>query len=173
MTDLPTFDPDADFRTSSLQEVGDVGPYDLHVVAAEEHSGTWDAFLGKLPRAPYQQSSVWARVKAGQGWHSARITITRNGSINGGAQLLYKSIPLAGAVGFVTRGPVLTSDDRTLAATAAEGLERLAIACSVTYLIVQTPTTTRRSWRPNCCGRATGPHPRSWRRTTPRRVRWI
>ena len=40
---------------------------------------------------------------------------------------------------FVTRGPVLTSDDRTLAATAAEGLERLAIACSVTYLIVQTP----------------------------------
>ena len=60
---------------------------------------------------------------------------TRDGSIHGGAQLLYRSIPLAGAVGFVARGPVLASDDPALAAAA--GLERLALACKLTYLIVQ------------------------------------
>jgi len=65
------------------------------------------------------------------------VTVTRDASIHGGAQLLYRSIPLAGAVGFVARGPVLTSDDPALAAAMATGLERLALACKVTYLVVQ------------------------------------
>jgi peptidoglycan pentaglycine glycine transferase (the first glycine) len=99
----------------------------------------WDAFLTKVPRVPYQQSSLWARVKAGQGWRSALVTVTHDGSIHGGAQLLYRPIPLAGAVGFVPRGPVLASDDPALAAAAAVGLERLALACRVSYLIVQPP----------------------------------
>lgn len=120
--------------------MGLTGSYHLQVVATEDDDGsTWDAFLAKMPRAPYQQSSVWARVKAGQGWRSARVTVTRDGSIHGGAQLLYRSITFAGAVGFVARGPVLASDDPALAAAAAEGLERLAAACNVTYLIVQPP----------------------------------
>ena len=103
----------------------------------DNDDGVWDAFLTTVPRAPYQQSSLWASVKAGQGWRSALMTVTRGGSIHGGAQLLYRSIPLAGAVGFVARGPVLTSDDPALAAAMATGLERLALACKVTYLVVQ------------------------------------
>jgi peptidoglycan pentaglycine glycine transferase (the first glycine) len=67
------------------------------------------------------------------------MTVTRDGAIHGGAQLLYRSIPLAGAIGFVPRGPVLASNDPTLAAAAAVGLERLARAFNVTYLIVQPP----------------------------------
>jgi lipid II:glycine glycyltransferase (peptidoglycan interpeptide bridge formation enzyme) len=102
--------------------------------------GAWDAFLTNVPRVPYQQSNLWARVKASQGWRSALVTVTRDGSIHGNAQLLYRSIPLAGAVGFVTRGPVLASDDPALAAAATVGLERLALACNVTYPIVQPPT---------------------------------
>jgi lipid II:glycine glycyltransferase (peptidoglycan interpeptide bridge formation enzyme) len=110
------------------------------MVVADDHAGgAWDAFLAKAPHVPYQQSSLWARVKADQGWRSALVTVTRDGSIHGGAQLLYRSIPLAGAVGFVARGPVLTSDDPALAAAAAVGLERLALACNVMYLIVQPP----------------------------------
>jgi lipid II:glycine glycyltransferase (peptidoglycan interpeptide bridge formation enzyme) len=119
--------------------MGDVDSYRLHVVAAEDDDSTWDAFLATMPRAPYQQSCSWARAKARQGWRCARTTIRRDGVIQGGAQLLYKRIPFAGAVGFVARGPVLGSDDHALAATAAVGLERLAAECDVTYLIVQTP----------------------------------
>jgi peptidoglycan pentaglycine glycine transferase (the first glycine) len=120
--------------------MGGIGSYRPTVAVTDDHDGeVWDAFLTKVPRAPYQQSSLWARVKAGQGWRSALMTITRHGSIHGGAQLLYRSIPLAGAVGFVARGPVLASDDPALAAAAAGGLERLALACNVTYLIVQPP----------------------------------
>ena len=78
------------------------GSYHLQVAATEDDDrSAWDAFLVKVPRAPYQQSSLWAKVKAGQGWRSARMTVTRDGSIHAGAQLLYRAIPLAGAVGFV------------------------------------------------------------------------
>jgi hypothetical protein len=112
--------------------------YRLNVAATDDgDDAEWDTFLAGVPRVPYQQSSSWARVKALQGWRSARMTVTRDGSIHGGAQLLYRSIPLVGATGFVARGPVLASDDPALAAVAAEGLERLAEACKVVYVIVQ------------------------------------
>jgi lipid II:glycine glycyltransferase (peptidoglycan interpeptide bridge formation enzyme) len=124
----------------AVRATGLAGSYHLRIVAAEDDDGSkWDAFLARVPRTPYQQSSSWGRVKAGQGWRSARVMVTRHGSIHGGAQLLYRSITLIGAVGFVARGPILTSDDPALAAAAAEGLERLAAACHVTYLIVQPP----------------------------------
>ena len=149
------------------------GSYHLQVAATEDDDrSAWDAFLVKVPRAPYQQSSLWAKVKAGQGWRSARMTVTRDGSIHAGAQLLYRAIPLAGAVGFVACGPILASDDPALAATAAEGLQRLAAACNVIYLIVQPTRGAWRSWRPIYSGTGTGPRPRSWRHTTPRRVYW-
>jgi hypothetical protein len=127
----------------ALRAMRPAGSYHLQVAATEDDDrSAWDAFLVKVPRAPYQQSSLWAKVKAGQGWRSARMKVTRDGSIHAGAQLLYRAIPLAGAVGFVARGPILASDDPALAATAAEGLQRLAAACNVIYLIVQ-PTRGR------------------------------
>jgi lipid II:glycine glycyltransferase (peptidoglycan interpeptide bridge formation enzyme) len=96
------------------------GLYDLHVVAMGDDDGSeWDAFLATMPRAPYQQSSSWVRVKASQGGRSARVTLTRDGSIHGGDQLLHRSIPLAGTIGFVTRGPILVSDEPALATAAA------------------------------------------------------
>jgi peptidoglycan pentaglycine glycine transferase (the first glycine) len=133
--------------------MGGTGSYQLTTVVTDDHAGgAWDAFLAKVPRVPYQQSSLWARVKAGQGWRSALVTVTRDGSIHGGAQLLYRSIPLAGAVGFVVRGPVLTSDDPALAAAAAAGLERLALACKVAYLIVQPPRERAEVMTPQLLG---------------------
>jgi hypothetical protein len=120
--------------------MGLISSYQLNVVGEEEgHDSDWDAFVAKAPRAPYQQSSWWADVKASQGWRSARVTVTRDGSIHGGAQLLYRSFPLLGAIGFVARGPILASGDPALAGAAGEGLERLAAACGVAYLVVQPP----------------------------------
>jgi lipid II:glycine glycyltransferase (peptidoglycan interpeptide bridge formation enzyme) len=117
-----------------------MNPYELDVVAGEVDDGSdWDALVAKSPRAPYQQSTNWAEVKAGQGWRSARVMITRDGSIDGGAQLLYRPLPLLGGIGFVARGPILASGDPALAAATAEGVERLAAASGVAYLIVQPP----------------------------------
>jgi lipid II:glycine glycyltransferase (peptidoglycan interpeptide bridge formation enzyme) len=99
----------------------------------------WDAFLADTPSAQYQQTSLWARVKAAQGWRAARALITRDGLIHGGAQVLYRSLPL-GRIGFVARGPVVAGTDPALAATAAAGVVQLARECSLTYLVVQPPS---------------------------------
>jgi hypothetical protein len=69
--------------------MGGTGSYHLTVVVTDDSDGSvWDAFLMKVSRVPYQQSSLWARVKAGQGWRSALAMVTCDGSIHGGAQLL-------------------------------------------------------------------------------------
>ncbi|MCE3553470.1 peptidoglycan bridge formation glycyltransferase FemA/FemB family protein [Pseudonocardia sp. RS11V-5] len=116
------------------------GSYRVHVVApGDDGASEWDAFLATVSRAPYQQSFAWAVLKATQGWRAASMTLTRDGSIHGGAQLLYRSIPFVGAVGFVARGPILASNDPLLVAAAADGLRLLAATCGVTYLVVQPP----------------------------------
>lgn len=114
------------------------GSYRVHVLATEDDGASeWDAFLATVPRVPYQQSTAWAKVKAAQGWRSASLSLTRDGSLQGGAQLLYRSIPFAGAVGVVARGPILASNDPSLVAAALDGLKLLAVTCNVTYLVVQ------------------------------------
>ncbi|MCE0763095.1 peptidoglycan bridge formation glycyltransferase FemA/FemB family protein [Pseudonocardia kujensis] len=116
------------------------GSYRVHVVAPDDDGASeWDAFLATVPRAPYQQTSAWAKVKAAQGWLSASVMFTRDGSIHGGAQLLYRSIPFAGAVGVVARGPILASNDPSLVVAAVDGLKLLAVTRNVTYLVVQPP----------------------------------
>ena len=73
--------------------MGLTGPYTAAVLTGDDDGRGWDDFLARVPRPPYQQSSVWARVKAAQGWRSALVTLTRDGSVHGGAQLLYRSSP--------------------------------------------------------------------------------
>jgi peptidoglycan pentaglycine glycine transferase (the first glycine) len=133
--------------------MGLIGSYQLDVVAGKEDDGSdWNAFVTKSPRAPYQQSTWWAEVKASQGWRSARVTVTCDGSIHGGAQLLYRSLPLLGGIGFVARGPILASGDPALAAATAEGLKRLAAASGVAYLIVQPPKQQAEVMAPQLLG---------------------
>jgi lipid II:glycine glycyltransferase (peptidoglycan interpeptide bridge formation enzyme) len=111
----------------------------VEVVEGAENATAWDTFLAASPRPPVQQTTVWARVRASQGWRSARMAVKRDGDIYGGALLLYKSLPLVGAVGLVTRGPVVASEDPALVAAVSEGVQQLATACGVGYLVVQPP----------------------------------
>lgn len=74
----------------------------------------WDAFLAKTPGGQYVQSSLWAQVKAVNGWRVERIIATQQGRIVAGAQLLLRPLPLIGTIGYVPRGPMFTVDDSEL-----------------------------------------------------------
>src|ERR1700736_11702 len=67
----------------------------------------WDEFLQAAPHGTYQQSSAWAEVKATVGWRAMRLILYRQGAITGGCQLLVRPLPVAGAVAYVPRGPVM------------------------------------------------------------------
>lgn len=78
--------------------------------AAPPTDDAWDAFVDGNPVASYLQLSGWARVKAVNGWRSARVYDATAPAV--GAQvLLRRPGPLPWAFAYAPRGPVLGAWD--------------------------------------------------------------
>jgi len=99
----------------------------------------WDAFLKTVPGGSYQQTSLWARAKSFFRLRPARIVIKHGEIIVGGAQVLIRRMSPLGAVGYVTRGPVIASGHSALAGAIIEELHRLARKERIRCLAVQLP----------------------------------
>jgi lipid II:glycine glycyltransferase (peptidoglycan interpeptide bridge formation enzyme) len=97
----------------------------------------WDRFLETLPDGCYQQSSLWAKVKAGQGWRHLRLVVREQGGIVGGAQMLLRPLPLFGSVGYIPKGPVFASDNPAVQEFILDQLDRVARAERIPFLKVQ------------------------------------
>jgi lipid II:glycine glycyltransferase (peptidoglycan interpeptide bridge formation enzyme) len=98
----------------------------------------WDAFLMKVSGSHYAQSSVWAQVKSLLGWQTARIIVEDNHRIVGGAQLLIRSIPVMGAIGYVPGGPLLLQDDPHVAQLLITHLHQIVQEYHIQYLLVHS-----------------------------------
>jgi hypothetical protein len=96
----------------------------------------WDRFVVASPFGQFQQSSAWARVKAGEGWTAARYLRRHAGIIVSGVQILWRS-RLGVRIGYASKGPVLGVDaDRA----ALPGLLRHAARdLRLDALMVQAP----------------------------------
>jgi lipid II:glycine glycyltransferase (peptidoglycan interpeptide bridge formation enzyme) len=99
----------------------------------------WDRFLERTPYGHHVQTSLWAQIKSSLGWQSVRIIITKNEKIVAGAQILFRSIPLLGNVGFVSKGPLLAIHDDELENFVVAELQRLVRQFRIQHLIVQPP----------------------------------
>lgn len=65
----------------------------------------WDHLLQSHPLGQFQQSSLWAQVKATEGWTVHRGLQLRDLAPVGGWQMLYRSTRF-GRIGYVSKGPV-------------------------------------------------------------------
>lgn len=101
--------------------------------------GGWHAFLARTPGGSYQQTDWWAVAKMKEGFRARRLVIRNGDDILGGAQMLYRSLPVRGAVAYVPLGPVLASADPEVASLAMAHLHRIAREQNVYYLAVQVP----------------------------------
>lgn len=99
----------------------------------------WDRFLVRTEGGHHVQTSLWAQVKASLGWDVLRLTVTRQGEIVAGAQILVRKLPLIGAIGYVPRGPLLAINDPLLIELVLKMLKRLAKSYRILYLVVQPP----------------------------------
>lgn len=99
----------------------------------------WDAFVARTPDGHPAQTTPWAQAKASLGWDAARVVLTSHGRVVAGAQMLIRSVPLAGAVAYVCRGPVCAEGRPDLALLVVRELHTLARGCRVRYLAVQPP----------------------------------
>jgi peptidoglycan pentaglycine glycine transferase (the first glycine) len=97
----------------------------------------WDCFLETLPDNLYPQSSLWAKLKAPGGWKHLRLVVREHDRIVGGVQMLLRSLPLVGTVGYVSKGPVIASDDPSVQEFLLNQLDRVARAEHIRFLKVQ------------------------------------
>src|ERR1700716_4261849 len=97
----------------------------------------WDAFLERTPGGSYPQTSLWAMAKLMAGFRTRRFTITNGEAIRGGAQVMYRRLPLGGTIAYVPLGPVLASDDSEILNLAIAHIHRMARQENVCFLAVQ------------------------------------
>jgi lipid II:glycine glycyltransferase (peptidoglycan interpeptide bridge formation enzyme) len=108
-------------------------------VSQETEDPDWDAFVAETAGGHHVQTSLWAQVKASLGWRAARVVVTQDEHIVAGAQVLMRRLPLAGAIGYVPRGPLCAVDDPGLIKLVINGLHQIAGDHRVQYLVVQPP----------------------------------
>jgi lipid II:glycine glycyltransferase (peptidoglycan interpeptide bridge formation enzyme) len=99
----------------------------------------WDDFVELHPDGHYEQSSSWAQVKSDQHWLPLRLVAFRDEMIVGGAQILVRTFPLLGKVGYATKAPLLTSVDLPLSDLIVSAIKETSIKRGIRLLIVQAP----------------------------------
>jgi lipid II:glycine glycyltransferase (peptidoglycan interpeptide bridge formation enzyme) len=102
----------------------------------------WDAFVRAQPDGFYMQSSAWAAFKTSYAWRVARVTISREGKIVAGVQVLLRPLPLIGAVGWAPRAPIVAeaSADGQLTRRVLDELDRFAHRHRVQLMLLQPPS---------------------------------
>jgi lipid II:glycine glycyltransferase (peptidoglycan interpeptide bridge formation enzyme) len=98
----------------------------------------WDAFLESTGLGQYQQSSMWARYKASDGWHSLRYLFTIRNRIIGGFQMLCKETRY-GRIGYIPKGPVVPDVTSVSYEEAIDAMVRATYEHDLRALIAQPP----------------------------------
>jgi lipid II:glycine glycyltransferase (peptidoglycan interpeptide bridge formation enzyme) len=80
------------------------------VIVITPDPGQWDTFVLAHPRGHALQLSAWAALKGPYGWAHERVALTdAAGAIIGGAQILFRRLPLRlGTLAYLPFGPLLT-----------------------------------------------------------------
>jgi lipid II:glycine glycyltransferase (peptidoglycan interpeptide bridge formation enzyme) len=117
---------------------GESRRYQLRV-SSHPSDPEWDHFLSVTPGGNHLQSSLWGGVKSILGWQVLRLLATDDTRIRGGVQILFRTLPLVGSIGYVSRGPVLESEDPELRDLVLRGLQAVARERRILFLVVQPP----------------------------------
>src|SRR5258708_16240042 len=94
-------------------------------ISREVEDNCWDKILQETPLGQFQQSTIWARAKATEGWRVVRLVLTMDKEILGGFQILWRP-SWRGRVAYVSKGPVGLPGYPGLAEGATELLRTLA-----------------------------------------------
>jgi peptidoglycan pentaglycine glycine transferase (the first glycine) len=117
-----------------------LAPFDCHVrLSSETEDSEWDAFLAQTRGGHHLQTSLWGQIKGVLGWRTVRTIVSQGGRIVAGGQMLVRRLPLAGAIGYVPRGPLFAFDDPLLIPLVIDTMHQVAKAHRIRCLLVQPP----------------------------------
>lgn len=112
------------------------------VVVLDPQAGddsAWDEFLATSPQGHLLQTSAWARLKAAFGWRGDRVVLKSGNQIVGGAQVLFRPLPIVSplTIAYVPKGPVVDLEDPAATSALMTGLDRLCSARHALLLKVE------------------------------------
>lgn len=100
----------------------------------------WNEFIASVPFGHHVQTSLWGQVKATLNWKTERILVTdQNGHITAGAQILIRSMTPLFTVAYLTKGPVLSSEDPSMAKTIIQYAIQISRKNHAQILAIQPP----------------------------------
>lgn len=99
----------------------------------------WDAFLEETPGGHHVQTSLWAQVKTSLNWRPIRLVVTCEEQIVAGVQILVRSLPILGDIGFISKGPLQVSENPFLSELVVKELQEIAKTRHIRLLTVQPP----------------------------------
>ena len=103
----------------------------------------WDTFLEQNPAGQYEQTSLWAQVKALYNWEPIRFVVYDEGKIVAGAQILMRKMAAIGAVGYISKGPVFAHYERKLVRIVINQLKSVTKKFRIQYLIINPPDKSK------------------------------
>lgn len=107
-------------------------------VSTEAADPAWDEFLHETPHGYHTQSSSWGQLKTLHNWKPLRLIARKDGQIVAGIQILLKSLPVFGSIGYACRGPVFrTHDDGELQKQFVAQLHQLSRSHRILVLFVE------------------------------------
>jgi lipid II:glycine glycyltransferase (peptidoglycan interpeptide bridge formation enzyme) len=81
----------------------------------------WDDFA--IERGGHLlQSAAWGELKARFGWSAQRVALAHGDTLNAGAQMLFRRLPLGLWIAYVPRGPIADLNDRDALAALLDAL---------------------------------------------------
>lgn len=99
----------------------------------------WDRHAATWPGGDLVQTARWAATKRALGFTMAQAVLPGPGSPQGGGWITIRRFGPLGAVGYVSRGPLLAPGAESRAPELLDALERTARTHRVRHLIVQPP----------------------------------
>jgi lipid II:glycine glycyltransferase (peptidoglycan interpeptide bridge formation enzyme) len=133
-----TYQPSSQPGTLTSVETATYPPYAIHI-SNSPSDAAWDDFVGQVQGGYYAQTSAWSQVDTWRGRDSAHFVISQGKRIVAGAQLTIQHLPMVGNFGYMSRGPLIASDDPALLPVVRQAIHQLARACGVQHLVIQPP----------------------------------
>lgn len=120
--------------------IGSMANPNLQFVISEAlEDPEWDSFVANVESGHHVQTSLWAQIKHTLGWKPLRIIVKDPSGIAAGLQMLVRSYPLLGKVGYVPKGPVFVHQETELINSILGVSKNECQARKINFLVIQPP----------------------------------
>jgi peptidoglycan pentaglycine glycine transferase (the first glycine) len=109
------------------------------VVSSSATDPEWDRFVMDCPSPHHEQTALWGRVQSVRGWKPFRVMMRQGNALIGGAQILERRVRHLGNIGYLSRGPLIVTNDATLRRSLLSAIREIAQQRRLIYLAVNVP----------------------------------